>query len=48
MHEVMNKVMEFLTGIFKMSRGKDLGTKGEPKININREFGEISITFKMK
>jgi len=48
MHEVMNKGMEFLTGMFKMSTGKDLGTKGEPKISIDRDSGEVSITFKIK
>ncbi len=48
MHEVMNKGMEFLTGIFKMSTGKDLGAKGEPKVNIDKDSGEVSITFKIK
>ncbi|VAW41321.1 hypothetical protein MNBD_GAMMA01-1502 [hydrothermal vent metagenome] len=48
MHDVMNKGMDFLTGIFKMSTGKDLGTQGEPKVNIDRESGEVSITFKLK
>ena len=48
MHEVMHKGMEFLTGIFKMSTGKDLGTKGEPQVKIDKESGEVSITFKMK
>ena len=48
MHEVMNKGMEFLTGIFKMSTGKELGAKGEPKVSVDRESGEVSITFKMK
>jgi len=48
MQEVMSKGMEFLTGMFKMSTGKDLGAKGQPVIKIDKESGEVSITFKMK
>jgi len=47
MEEVMNKGMEFLTGVFKMSTGKELSTGGKPKVTINKETGEVSITFKM-
>ncbi len=48
MQEVMSKGMEFLTGMFKMSTGKDLGAKGQPAIKVDKESGEVSITFKMK
>lgn len=41
MEEVMTKGMEFLTGIYKMS------TNGKPKVNVNKETGEVSFTFKM-
>ncbi|MCF6347863.1 MAG: DEAD/DEAH box helicase [Flavobacteriaceae bacterium] len=47
MEEVMNKGMEFLTGVFKMSTGKELSTDGKPKVAINKETGEVSITFKI-
>jgi len=48
MEEVMSNGMDFLMGIFKMSTGKDMGEKGKPKVNVNKETGEVSITFKMK
>lgn len=47
MEAVMTKGMEFLTGIFKMSTGNDLNTQGEPKVKVNKETGEVSISFKM-
>src|SRR5680860_668405 len=47
MEEVMTKGMEFLTGIYKMSTGNDIGENGKPKVNVNKETGEVSITFKM-
>ena len=43
----MTKGMEFLTGIFKMSTGNDLSTDGKPKVKVNKETGEVSISFKM-
>lgn len=46
--QVMSKGMEFLTGMFKMSTGKELGTKGEPIVKVDKQSGEISITLKMK
>ncbi len=48
MEEVMTKGMEFLTGIYKMSTGNDISNSGKPKVNINKETGEVSITFKME
>ncbi|GAA3636960.1 DEAD/DEAH box helicase [Flavivirga jejuensis] len=47
MEEVMTKGMDFLTGIFKMSTGNDLSANGKPKVKVNKETGEVSISFKM-
>jgi hypothetical protein len=47
MEEVMTKGMEFLTGIYKMSTGNDINESGKPKVNVNKETGEVSITFKV-
>jgi hypothetical protein len=47
MEEVMTKGMEFLTGIYKMSTGNEIAASGKPKVNVNKETGEVSITFKM-
>jgi len=46
MEAVMNKGMDFLSGLFKMSTGKDLN-KGDNKIEIDRETGEVVMRFKM-
>lgn len=47
MEEVMNKGMDFLSGLFKMSTGKDLGLE-ENKIEIDRDTGEVVMRFKME
>jgi len=47
MEEVMTKGMEFLTGIYAMSSGKSVENTAKPKVNVNKETGEVSITFKM-
>ncbi len=47
MEEVMTKGMEFLTGIYKMSTGNEISGSGKPKVKVNKETGEVSITFKM-
>ena len=47
MEEVMTKGMEFLTGIYKMSTGQEIAKEGKPKVKVNKETGEVSITFKM-
>lgn len=47
MEEVMTKGMEFLTEIYKMSTGNDINESGKPKVKVNKETGEVSITFKM-
>lgn len=48
MEAVMTKGMEFLTGIYKMGTGKEMATTGKPKVSVNKESGEVSITFKME
>ena len=47
METVMTKGMEFLTGIFKMSTGKELSGNGKPKVEIDKATGEVSIKFKL-
>jgi SNF2 family DNA or RNA helicase len=47
MEEVMTKGMEFLTGIYAMSSGKSIEKTTKPRVNVNKETGEVSITFKM-
>lgn len=44
---VMNKGMDFLSGLFKMSTGKELKT-GDNTIKIDRETGEVVMRFKVE
>ena len=44
----MNQGMGFLTGIYKMGTGKEMSVTGKPRVSINKETGEVSITFKME
>ncbi len=46
METVMNQGMEFLSGMFKMATGKDLGFEGK-KMEIDKATGEIVMRFKM-
>jgi len=46
METVMNKGMEFLSGMFKMATGNDLNSDGN-KIEIDKETGEVVMRFKM-
>lgn len=46
LEKVMSTGMEFLSGLFKMSTGKDLASKGS-KIEVDRETGEVVMRFKM-
>ena len=46
MAQVMNSGMQFLSGLFKMSTGKDIGMEGQ-KIEINKETGEVTMKFKL-
>jgi SNF2 family DNA or RNA helicase len=46
LEQVMTNGMQFLAGLFKMSTGKDLGLENQ-KIKINKETGEVTMTFKL-
>lgn len=46
LEKVMNSGLEFLSGLFKMSTGKDLGMENQ-KIEINNETGEVVMKFKL-
>ncbi len=46
MEAVMNKGMDFLAGLFKMSTGKDLSTGGN-KIEIDSNTGEVVMRFRL-
>ena len=47
MEEVMTKGMEFLTGLYQMSTGEKPSNGNTPKVKVDRETGEVSISFKM-
>lgn len=46
LESVMNSGMQFLSGLFKMSTGKDLGIENQ-KIEVNKETGEVVMRFKL-
>lgn len=46
MAKVMNQGMDFLSGMFKMATGKDLGFEGK-KMEIDKETGEFVMRFKV-
>lgn len=46
MEQVMNSGMQFLSGLFKMSTGKDVGFENQ-KIEVNKETGEVVMRFKL-
>lgn len=46
MEVVMNNGMQFLSGLFQMATGKEMGIE-EQKIEINRETGEVTMKFKL-
>ncbi len=47
MEEVMTKGMEFLTGLYQMSTGEKTTNTSTPKVKVDKETGEVSISFKM-
>lgn len=47
METVMNKGMEFLSGMFKMATGNEMNTKGN-RIEVDKETGEVVMRFKME
>ena len=46
MEQVMNQGLGFLTGLFKMATGKDMGTENQ-SIEVNKETGEVVMRFKI-
>jgi superfamily II DNA/RNA helicase len=46
LEKVMNNGMQFLSGLFKMATGKEMGMEGQ-KIEVNKETGEVTMKFKL-
>jgi len=46
LEQVMASGMQFLAGLYKMSTGKDMGLDNQ-QIKINKETGEVTMTFKL-
>jgi superfamily II DNA/RNA helicase len=46
LEQVMNNGMQFLSGLFKMTTGKEMGVEGQ-KIEVNKETGEVTMKFKL-
>jgi SNF2 family DNA or RNA helicase len=46
MEQVMNQGLGFLSGLMKMSTGKDVGLENQ-KIEVDKKTGEVSIKFKL-
>jgi len=46
LEQVMASGMQFLAGLYKMSTGKDMGHDNQ-QIKINKETGEVTMTFKL-
>ena len=46
MEQVMNQGLDFFSGLFKMSTGKDMGLEGR-KLEIDKQTGEVVMRFKM-
>jgi SNF2 family DNA or RNA helicase len=46
LEQVMTSGMQFLSGLYKISTGKDMGMEGQ-QITFNKETGEITMTFKL-
>jgi SNF2 family DNA or RNA helicase len=46
LEEVMNNGLQFLSGLFRMSTGKDMGSENQ-KIEIDKETGEVVMRFKL-
>ncbi len=44
--QVMNNGLQFISGLFKLSTGKDLGMENQ-KIEVNKETGEVIMKFKL-
>lgn len=46
LEKVMNNGLQFLSGLFKMTTGKEMGMEDQ-KIEVNRETGEVTMRFKL-
>jgi superfamily II DNA/RNA helicase len=46
LEQVMTSGMQFLAGLYKMSTGKEMGLENQ-QIKINKETGEVTMTFKL-
>lgn len=46
--KVMTKGMEFLTGLYQINTGQNLTSGNIPKVKVNNETGEVSISFKVE
>jgi superfamily II DNA/RNA helicase len=46
LEQVMNSGMQFLSGLFRMATGKEMGMEGR-KIEVNKETGEVTMKFKL-
>ncbi len=46
LEKVMNNGLQFLSGLFKMTTGKEMGMENQ-KIEVNRETGEVTMRFKL-
>lgn len=46
LEKVMNNGLQFLSGLFKMSTGKEMGMTDQ-KIEVNKETGEVTMKFKL-
>lgn len=44
--QVMNSGLQFLSGLFKMSTGKDMGLENQ-SIEVNKNTGEVTMKFKL-
>ena len=44
--QVMNQGMSFLSGLFKMATGKEMGAE-EAKVEVNQDTGEVTLKFKL-
>ncbi len=46
MENIMNNGMQFLSGLFKMTTGKDMGISNQ-SVSVNKETGEVVMKFKI-
>ncbi len=46
LEKVMNNGMQFLSGLFKMATGKEMGMENQ-KIEVNKDTGEVTMKFKL-